>query len=181
MKTFNYIRLAGVPLSLTLISILAGSVINRVMVVELGLPVTLAGLFLAVPLLVAPVREERRIPMTEEQSNLFGIDKLNVVRSDVPAITHVDYSARLQTVNAEENDIYYDTIRAFYQRTGCPVIINTSFNVRGEPIVCSPQDAYTCFMRTEMEYLIMGSFLLDKRDQPPLKDDIDWQQEFELD
>jgi carbamoyltransferase len=132
-------------------------------------------------LLVAPVREERRIPMTEEQSNLFGIDKLNVVRSDVPAITHVDYSARLQTVNPTENDIYYETIKAFYQRTGCPVIINTSFNVRGEPIVCSPQDAYTCFMRTEMEYLIMGSFLLDKKEQPPLKDDIDWQQEFELD
>lgn len=132
-------------------------------------------------LLVAPVREERRIPMTEEQKKLFGIDKLNVVRSDIPAITHVDYSARLQTVNREENDLYYDTIKAFKDRTGCPVIINTSFNVRGEPIVCTPQDAYTCFMRTEMDYLIMGTYLFDKVDQPPLKDDIDWQREFELD
>ncbi len=132
-------------------------------------------------LLVAPVREERRLPMTEEQKNLFGIDKLKVARSDVPAITHVDYSARLQTVNRRENDLYYDTIKAFYERTGCPVIINTSFNVRGEPIVCTPQDAYTCFMRTEMEYLVMGSYILDKREQPPLKDDIDWQTEFELD
>ncbi len=119
--------------------------------------------------------------MTDEQKNLFGIEKLNVARSDVPAITHVDYSARLQTVNREENDLYYDTINAFRERTGCPVIINTSFNVRGEPIVCTPQDAYTCFMRTEMDYLIMGSYLFDKVDQPPLKDDIDWQKEFELD
>ncbi len=132
-------------------------------------------------LLVAPVREERRIPMTEEQENLFGIDKLNVIRSDIPAITHVDYSARLQTVNRDENDIYYDMIKAFHERTGCPVIINTSFNVRGEPIVCTPQDAYTCFMRTEMDYLIMGTYLLDKKEQPPLKEDIDWQSEFELD
>lgn len=132
-------------------------------------------------LLVAPVREERRIPMTDEQRKLFGIEKLNVIRSDVPAITHVDYSARLQTVNRDENSLYYDTIKAFHNRTGCPVIINTSFNVRGEPIVCSPKDAYTCFMRTEMDYLIMGSFLLDKKDQPPLKDDINWQKEFELD
>jgi len=132
-------------------------------------------------LLVASVRPERRIPMTPEQEQLFGIDKLNVVRSDIPAITHVDYSARLQTVNREENPLYYDMIKAFYQRSGCPVVINTSFNVRGEPIVCSPQDAYTCFMRTEMDYLIMGSFLLDKKDQPPLKDDIDWKKEFELD
>ncbi|MBU1882245.1 carbamoyltransferase, partial [bacterium] len=106
-------------------------------------------------LLVANVRPERRIPMTDEQEKLFGIDKLNVPRSDVPAITRVDYSARLQTVNREENDIYYDMIKAFYEKSGCPVIINTSFNVRGEPIVCTPKDAYTCFMRTEMEYLVM--------------------------
>ncbi|MCX6639473.1 MAG: carbamoyltransferase [bacterium] len=132
-------------------------------------------------LLVANVRPERRIPMTAEQEKLFGIEKLNVIRSDIPAITHVDYSARLQTVNRDENAIYYDTIKAFYERTGCPVIINTSFNVRGEPIVCSPRDAYTCFMRTEMDYLIMGPFLLDKKDQPPLKEDIDWKKEFELD
>jgi carbamoyltransferase len=132
-------------------------------------------------LLVANVRPERRIPMTAEQEKLWGIDKLNVVRSDIPAITHVDYSARLQTVNQDENKIYHDTIKAFYERTGCPVIINTSFNVRGEPIVCSPKDAYTCFMRTEMDYLIMGPFLLDKREQPPLRDDVDWKKEFELD
>jgi len=132
-------------------------------------------------LLVANVRDERRIPMTAEQEKLFGIDKLNVIRSDIPAITHVDYSARLQTVNRDENPIYYDMIQAFHKRTGCPVIINTSFNVRGEPIVCSPQDAYTCFMRTEMDYLAMGSFLLDKKEQPPLKGDIDWKKEFELD
>jgi len=132
-------------------------------------------------LLVADVRPERRIPMTDEQKQLFGIDKLKVPRSDVPAITHVDYSARLQTVNREENDIYYDMIKAFYDKTGCPVIINTSFNVRGEPIVCTPKDAYTCFMRTEMEYLVMGSWILDKKEQPPLKDDVDWMKEFELD
>ena len=119
-------------------------------------------------LLVANVRPERRIPMTPEQEKLFGIDKLNVVRSDIPAVTHVDYSARLQTVNREENPLYYAMIKA-------------SFNVRGEPIVCTPQDAYTCFMRTEMDYLIMGSYLLDKKAQPPLRDDIDWKKEFELD
>ncbi|MBU1650866.1 hypothetical protein KKA00_01485, partial [bacterium] len=132
-------------------------------------------------LLVANVRPERRIPMTDEQEKLFGIDKLNVPRSDVPAITHVDYSARLQTVNREENDIYYDMIKAFYEKSGCPVIINTSFNVRGEPIVCTPKDAYTCFMRTEMEYLVMESWILNKKEQPPLKDDVDWMKEFELD
>jgi carbamoyltransferase len=132
-------------------------------------------------LMVADVRPERRIPMTSDQEKLFGIEKLNVIRSDIPAITHVDYSARLQTVNQHENPLYYDMIKAFYERTGCPVIINTSFNVRGEPIVCSPQDAYTCFMRTEMDYLIMGSYLLDKKEQPPLKEDIDWKKEFELD
>ncbi|MFH1862748.1 MAG: carbamoyltransferase, partial [bacterium] len=132
-------------------------------------------------LLVADVRPERRIPMTEEQQKLWGIQKLNVIRSDIPAITHVDYSARLQTVNRVENEIYYDMIKAFYERTGCPVIINTSFNVRGEPIVCTPKDAYICFMRTEMDYLIMGSYLLDKKEQPPLKDDIDWRKEYELD
>jgi len=132
-------------------------------------------------LLVADVRPERRIPMTSEQEKLFGIEKLNVIRSDIPAITHVDYSARLQTVNRTENPLYYDMIKAFHERTGCPVIINTSFNVRGEPIVCSPQDAYTCFMRTEMDNLIMGSYLLEKTEQPPLKEDIDWKKEFELD
>jgi carbamoyltransferase len=132
-------------------------------------------------LLVAPVRPERRIPMTEEQERLFGIDKLNVPRSDVPAITHVDYSARVQTVDPERNGIYYDLIEAFHERTGCPLLVNTSFNVRGEPIVENPQDAYRCFMRTEMDCLAMGSFILDKADQPPWKEEGDWRKEFELD
>lgn len=117
-------------------------------------------------LLVAPVRENKRIPMTEEQKRLFGIDKLKIKRSVVPAITHVNYSARIQTVNRNDNPIYYDMIHEFYKLTKCPVVINTSFNVRGEPIVCTPEDAYRCFMRTNMDYLIMGSYLLDKRRQP---------------
>jgi len=132
-------------------------------------------------LLVAPVKSDKRINSQPENKKLFGIEKLKVPRSVVPAITHVDYSARIQTADKERNGLYYDMIKAFYDLTGCPVIINTSFNVRGEPIVCSPKEAYTCFMRTEMDYLIMGSFLLDKQNQPALKDDIDWKKEFELD
>jgi carbamoyltransferase len=132
-------------------------------------------------LLVAPVSEKRRIPMSAEQEALFGIEKLNVPRSDVPAITHVDYSARIQTVSRERNGTYYDLIEAFYKRTGCPLLVNTSFNVRGEPIVESPVDAYRCFMRTEMDCLAVGSFVLDKADQPPWKEEGDWRKEFELD
>jgi carbamoyltransferase len=132
-------------------------------------------------LLVAPVREDKRRRMTAEEEQLFGIEKLHVPRSVVPAVTHVDYSARVQTVRREENPIYYDLIEAFYNLTGCPVIVNTSFNVRGEPIVCTPEDAYRCFMRTEMDYLIMETFLLDKRMQPRLKDDVDWRTEYQLD
>jgi carbamoyltransferase len=132
-------------------------------------------------LLVAPVTESRKITMTEEQERLFGIDKLNVSRSDIPAVTHIDYSARIQTVNRETNPLYYDLIQAFYQKTGCPVIINTSFNVRGEPIVCRPEEAYKCFMRTEMDYLVMGNFILAKKDQAQLESDIDWRKEFQLD
>jgi carbamoyltransferase len=132
-------------------------------------------------LLTAPVKQAKRRRMTSEEEKLFGIDKLNVIRSDVPAITHVDYSARVQTVAREDNPLYYDTIKAFYKKTGCPLVINTSFNVRGEPIVCSPEDAYKCFMRTKMDYLIMGNFLLDKREQPPLKEDFDWMKEFQPD
>ena len=132
-------------------------------------------------LLVAPVREERRIPMSEEQKSLFGIQKLNVARSDVPAITHVDYSARLQTVSREDNPLYYEMIDAFRRKTGIPLVINTSFNVRGEPIVCTPEDAYLCFMRTEMDYLIMGTFLLDKTRQPQSHDRLNWDQTFEPD
>ncbi len=127
------------------------------------------------------MRPDRRREMTESENRLWGIDKLNVVRSEVPAITHVDYSARLQTVHEDTNSLYHKMIRAFYELTGCPVIVNTSFNVRGEPIVCSPKDAYICFMRTEMDYLVMENFVLDKKEQPPLMSDIDWRKEFELD
>ena len=132
-------------------------------------------------LLVAYVKPERRREMTEGEQQLWGIDKLNVVRSDIPAVTHVDYSARLQTAHKETNPLYHKMIEAFYHLTGCPVIVNTSFNVRGEPIVCSPDDAYTCFMRTEMDYLVMENFILDKKEQAPLRDDTDWRKEFELD
>ena len=132
-------------------------------------------------LIVAPVREELRQSMSDEQQKLFGIDKLNVRRSKIPAITHVDYSARVQTVHPDDNQLYYDMIRSFHELTGCPVIINTSFNVRGEPIVCTPEHAYTCFMRTDMEYLIAGPYLLEKSEQPPWQEEGDWRDEFELD
>ena len=132
-------------------------------------------------LLVAPVREERRVQMTHEQKQLFGIDKLNVPRSDIPAVTHVDYSARIQTVSEEENPRYHQMIKAFEELSGYGVIVNTSFNVRGEPIVCTPEDAYRCFMRTDMDYLVLENFLLDKVEQKPLQEDMDWRKEFQLD
>jgi carbamoyltransferase len=132
-------------------------------------------------LLVAPVKKAIRRSMTDEEKKLFGIDKLNITRSEIPAITHVDYSARLQTVAEDDNPLYYRMIKEFENLTGCPVIINTSFNVRGEPIVCTPDNAYTCFMRTEMDYLVMGSYLLDKREQPEFSEEKDWREEFELD
>ncbi len=132
-------------------------------------------------LLVAPVCEDRRIPLTEEQKQLFGIEKLNIPRSDIPAVTHVDYSARVQTVEREDNPRYHDLISAFDRLEGCGVIVNTSFNVRGEPIVCTPEDAYRCFMRTEMDYLVLGTCILDKQEQPPWTEEGDWRQEFELD
>jgi len=113
-------------------------------------------------LMVAPVKESKRLSMTKEQENLFGIEKLNIPRSEIPAITHVDYSARLQTVDGRYNPKYYGMIRRFYENTGCPVIVNTSFNVRGEPIVCAPEDAYKCFMRTEMDVLVLENFVLLK-------------------
>jgi len=111
-------------------------------------------------LLVAPVREGKRV---------------------IPSVTHVDHSARIQSINRKQNALYYDLIREFERRTGVPVIINTSFNVRGEPIVCSPDDAYRCFMRTQMDYLVAGPYLLEKRNQPPFKDEKDWREEFQLD
>lgn len=132
-------------------------------------------------LLTADVKKERRIPMKDEDLKKWGIDKLNVVRSDIPAITHVDYSARLQTVHKETNYRYHKLISRFEQKTGCAVIINTSFNVRGEPIVCTPKDAYKCFMRTDMDYLVLGNYILSKADQKPLENDSDWKKEFVLD
>jgi carbamoyltransferase len=132
-------------------------------------------------LLVAPVRESIRRQITDEEKRVFGLDKLHVNRSVIPAVTHVDYSARIQTVHPETNPLYYRMIQKFNDKYGCPVIINTSFNVRGEPIVCTPQDAYQCFMRTNMDYLIMSHFLIEKKEQKPLDKDIDWLKEFELD
>ncbi len=132
-------------------------------------------------LLVAPVREARRKAMTGEQEALFGIDKLNVPRSDIPAVTHVDYSARIQTINREDHPRYHQLIDAFKRRTGYGVVINTSFNVRGEPIVCTPQDAYRCFMRTEMDALVLEDLVLYKHEQPALAGDTDWRKEYDLD
>ncbi len=131
--------------------------------------------------LVAPVREELRTPMSADQDLLFGIEKLNVPRSTIPAVTHVDYSARIQTVHRETNPRYHELIRRFEALTGCGVIVNTSFNVRGEPIVCTPEDAYRCFMRTELDYLVVGNYLLAKVDQPERPRDESWRQQFELD
>ena len=132
-------------------------------------------------LMVAGVREDKRIAMTDEQKKLFGIDLLNIPRSQIPAITHVDYSARIQTVHAETNPKFYDLIREFEKATQCAVLINTSFNVRGEPIVCTPEQAYRCFMRTEMDTLVLENFVLDKKEQKPLEEDSNWKEEFELD
>src|SRR4030095_6737183 len=132
-------------------------------------------------LLVADVAKSRRLEMPESARALWGIDKLNVPRSDIPAVTHVDYSARIQPVRRDTNPRFYDIITAFFHRTGCPVIVNTSFNVRGEPIVCSLEDAYRCFMRTEMDVLVLENCLLHKSAQKPLTGDTNWKKEFELD
>jgi carbamoyltransferase len=132
-------------------------------------------------LLVADVKNERRLPVSQDARALWGIDQLNVPRSTIPAVTHVDYSARIQTVRRDTNPTYYDIIEAFNRRTGCPVIVNTSFNVRGEPIVCTLADAYRCFMRTNMDALILENFLLEKIEQTPLAEDETWRTEFVLD
>jgi carbamoyltransferase len=121
-------------------------------------------------LLVADVKPEHRLPIAPEVA-ASGIAQLNVPRSSIPAVTHVDYSARVQTIRRDVHPEYYDIIEAFYRRTGCPVIVNTSFNVRGEPIVCTPEDAYRCFMRTNMDALVLGSFLLEKTGQRPLTEE----------
>jgi carbamoyltransferase len=132
-------------------------------------------------LMVAPIVESRRLEITEEQSTLFGIEKLKVNRSDLPSITHVDYTARIQTVHNDTNPRFYTLISEFEKQTDCAVLVNTSFNVRGEPIVCTPEDAYRCFMRTEMDFLVLENVILDKREQPEWAKDETWRDEFELD
>jgi carbamoyltransferase len=132
-------------------------------------------------LLVANVRKDKLVEVPEEQRGLQGIAKLKTIRSTVPAITHVDNSARIQTVAKEDNPRYHRLISKFHEKTGCPVIINTSFNVRGEPIVCTPQEAYTCFMRTNMDYLVLGNFVLDKAEQSSVEMDRSWMKEYQLD
>ena len=131
-------------------------------------------------LIVADIKDEKKIEMTKEQNNLFGIDKLNIKRSEIPAVTHVDYSARIQTVDPKTNLKYYNLIKKFKEKTNCPVVVNTSFNVRGEPIVNTPQDAFNCFMGTELDNLVIGNCYLIKKDQDPsLKKD--YKKNFELD
>ena len=132
-------------------------------------------------LLVAPVKKSKQLQITKEQNKLFGIEKLNIARSEIPAVTHVDYSARVQTVHKEINLRYHKLISKFEEKTGCATIVNTSFNVRGEPIVCSPEDSYRCFMRTEMDVLVIDNLILYKEKQPNFKDKGNWQKEFELD
>ena len=132
-------------------------------------------------LLVAPVSKNRRREVIADEQNLFGLQKLLTIRSEIPAVTHVDYSARIQTVTDQHQPMFYRMIKKFDERYGCPVIINTSFNVRGEPIVATPEDAFICFMRTNMDYLLLGNFLLEKNEQKPLDKDVDWLREFELD
>ena len=122
-----------------------------------------------------------RYEVNKLEKELFGFDKLKIKRSQIPAVTHVDYSARIQSVSKNSNKRYHDMLTVFNEKYGCPVIVNTSFNVRGEPIVCTPKDAYLCFMRTEMDYLVLNNYLLAKIDQKPLDNDSDWMSEFELD
>jgi len=132
-------------------------------------------------LLVADVAQDKQLPVPDDKKELWGIDLLNIPKSVIPAITHIDYSARIQSVSRETNPGYYSLINEFHRLTGCPVIINTSFNVRGEPIVCSPSEAYVCFMRTEMDYLVLNNYLLAKTDQPSFTEKTDWRSRFELD
>jgi carbamoyltransferase len=132
-------------------------------------------------LIVAPVQAALRAEISAEQEQLAGIEKLKLRRSTLPAVTHVDYSARVQTVHEDTNPRYHALLRAFEDLTGCGVLVNTSFNVRGEPMVCTPSDAYRCFMRTEMDYLVIGNFLMDKKQQPAWENDTPWREEFEPD
>jgi len=132
-------------------------------------------------LLVVPIREEKRVPLPQNYNDLSLSERLYFLRSDLPSITHVDYSARVQTVNRNVNPRYWQLINEFKRLTGYGVVVNTSFNVRGEPIVCTPEDAYRCFMRTEMDYLVIGDFVLDKTQQPKFVEQGDWRAEFKLD
>ncbi len=132
-------------------------------------------------LLVAPVRKDLCLAESEQARKAWGIDRLNHPRSSIPAVTHIDYSARIQTVHQDTNPLYWGMLKRFEQKTGCGLVVNTSFNVRGEPIVCTPKDAYTCFMRTGLDVLVMGPYYLRKQDQPPLKEDIDWRLQYQLD
>ena len=132
-------------------------------------------------LLVAPVRKKLRKKIIKGQKNLFGIEKLNIPRSSIPAVTHIDFSSRIQSVSPQTNPRYYNLIKAFKKRTNCPLVVNTSFNVRGEPIVRSPKDAYKCFMRTEMDILVLQNQILLKENQNQFKVDKLWRKEFDLD
>ena len=132
-------------------------------------------------LIVANVKHHRRNDISMEDRNLFGINKLKLLRSDIPAVTHVDYSARIQTVHRGTNPRFHKLLEVFKERTGCPTLVNTSFNVRGEPIVCTPADAYRCFMRTEMDYLVVENCFLVKSDQPKWREKDNWREEFEPD
>ena len=132
-------------------------------------------------LIVADVANSHRLPSDSNTQTTFGIDRLKELRSDIPAVTHVDYSARIQTVHQDTNPRFHALLQAFHRLTACPVLVNTSFNVRGEPIVCSPSDAYRCFMRTEMDYLVIENCLLSKSDQPEWTEQDDWREEFEPD
>ena len=132
-------------------------------------------------LIVASVKEDKRFAASSALDAAEGFAKLKVDRSLVPAVTHVDYSSRIQTVNREDNRLYYDTIDEFFKKTGCPLIINTSFNVRGEPLVCTPEDAFRCFMRTQIDYLVMGNYLLDKKLQKNTGQGRGWEKDFDPD
>jgi len=132
-------------------------------------------------LLVAPVREDHRLFPEPASDSEDMLQIVNSVRSDIPAVTHVDYSARVQTITEDVNPRMYSVLKAFETLTGCPMLVNTSFNVRGEPIVCTPEDAYRCFLRTEIDALVLGNYILYRSEQPPIEADDSWKKEFELD
>ena len=132
-------------------------------------------------LLVAPVSEKHRIELNGEEQKLFGIEKLKIPRSDIPAVTHVDHSARIQTVDEVRNPRYHQILKSFEKRTGCGLVVNTSFNIRGEPIVCRPEEAYRCFMFTDMDVLVLENFICRKEDQPPMEGSEEYKKQFKLD